>query len=523
VYVSFSLTNDADEMILECATLEIDKVEYAAAQATEGIAWQLDPDAFGAALNDSMDNWCEATLAYGTAGKLGTPGDENVQCPDPCDPNPCTTPDAAVCDADGKTLHGFEPTGVCSPAGKTFSCKYTPKDTDCNKELKICKNGACAPFNPCDPNPCTTPDAAVCDADGKTLHGWEPTGVCTPNGMSPSCQYAAKDTDCSAVGKVCKNGGCEVPVYPLPANAGDVIITEFMAKSQASSDPGEWVELYNPTAGTFSLAGCILKDKGADKHTFGALTIGPGKYLLLAKSAVPAENHGLPEPLYKYSSFSLANTPDSIILECNAKEIDGVDYTESWIKEGIAFQLNPSKLSAEANNLVENWCVATAEYGTAKKKGTPGAANTACLKVGWCRLQHPLSESVVASYQGYVYGRLFVDGVTNKSNASDPDAAVLGQVGFGPDKSNPAAKDSTWQWSAALPNPLWTDGEEPNNDEYMGQLKVSVVGVHDFAYRFSADGGVSWTYCDKAAGQGADGSENGYQADNAGSLEIKAN
>lgn len=461
VYTAFSLKNDPDDIVLQCGGKEVDKVSYTAAEAVEGVSRQLDPDAYDAALNDSMTNWCASVLTYGTAGKLGTPGLENSQC---------------------------------------------------------------TAANPCDPNPCTTPPAATCDVDGHTLHGSEPTGACTPAGATFSCQYATKDTDCALDSKVCVGGACVVPPPPQPSAKGQVLVTEFMAKSQPSTDPGEWVELHNPTANKYSLAGCILKDKGTDKHTFTApLEIGPGQYLLLARSSLAAENHGLPEPLYKYSNFTLANTSDAIVLECNAVEIDAVSYTDSWANEGIAYQLNPGKLNADANDLAENWCVATTEYGPDKKKGTPGAANTPCLKVGWCRLQFPLELTAVGSFTGDVYGRVHVAGVTNKTTGPDQSPAVIGQVGFGPDKSNPSTGAAGWTWQATGLNPAWVDTAEPGNDEYMGVMTATGGGTYDFAYRFSADAGFSWTYCDKSLGIGADGSENGYQPDNAGTLTIAAN
>ena len=54
----------------------------------------------------------------------------------------------------------------------------------------------------------------------------------------------------------------------------------------------------------------------------------------------------------------------------------------------------------------------------------------------------------------------------------------------------------------------------------MTTLSVSQAGTYDFAARFSSDGGSTWTYGDRNAGPGSDGSEDGYQSVNAGALTV---
>jgi hypothetical protein len=43
------------------------------------------------------------------------------------------------------------------------------------------------------------------------------------------------------------------------------------------------------------------------------------------------------------------------------------------------------------------------------------------------------------------------------------------------------------------------------------------VGNYDFAYRFSADGGATWLFCDA----GDAGSSDGYSTNNAGTLTVQ--
>ncbi len=141
----------------------------------------------------------------------------------------------------------------------------------------------------------------------------------------------------------------------------------------------------------------------------------------------------------------------------------------------------------------------------------------------WCRLQWPLTISTWSGQEITVYGRLYIAGLTDQSTGNDPVPAVVrGQVGYGPEGSDPSA--GGWTWFEALPNPAWDGGAagEPNNDEYMAALVAPVsAGTYDYAYRFSGNAGATWLYGDKATGvPGEDGSENGYQPANAGKMTI---
>jgi len=176
------------------------------------------------------------------------------------------------------------------------------------------------------------------------------------------------------------NGTCP-PVTPgaTPDAAGQLVVTELMAKSQAGGgDKGEWFELYNASDVTLDLNGCWLSDKTADQFQFvEPVVVPPGAYRVLALSNDPAVNFGLPDP-YVYGGFNLSNTGEPLSLACGGTIIDAVTFTVDWAVEGVAFQLSSAHLDAQANDDAANWCTATANYGTAGKKGTPGGANLAC-------------------------------------------------------------------------------------------------------------------------------------------------
>ncbi len=466
VYADFALSNSADEIVLVCDALEIDRVDYSGSFVAEGVSSQLDLSAYDGQSNDVPENWCLAIAGYGDAGKLGTPGAENLDCTgveDPCLPNPCTEPPVNVCAEDGITLLSYPATGACAIVEEAAECTYEETSTDCSlDEGIVCKNAACVPENS----------------------------------------------------------------VPQPTAEGQFVITEFMARSQSGTDQGEWVELVNTAGEPLDLGGCMLKDDDNDDHIIvGSLLVQDGEHVVLARSGDPVANHGLPESAYVYSGFSLSNTEDEIELKCGEVTIDKVMFTAAWVVMGVAIALDPDMTDPLLNDDLANWCEAADTYGTADKKGTPGAANAECPEppaVDWCRLQWPLEETVQPGQLIASYGRVFAEGITDLTDGVDPDAMLVGEVGVGPDQSLPEG-NVDWTWTTAAGTPDWSAlaANEVGNDEYTAELPAPMEqGQYDFAFRFSLDGGATWTYCDKAAGFEHDGSEDDYQTENAGALTV---
>jgi hypothetical protein len=381
VYGGYSLGNADDEIILKCGELIIDQVNYAADQAVEGVAWQLSADLLDSTSNDDMANWCSASETYGTADKLGTPGAANLVCPlpDPCDPNPCDAPPADECDVDGLNLSDYPELGTCSSDNGAAVCDYPVAIINCADSDQKCEGGMCV--SACDPNPCTNPPANECELDGITLTAYPAAGDCTAIAGIPDCEYPSETVDCSVAGAVCEAGECTDPDQAAgPSQEGDFVLTEFMAKSMTGTDKGEWVEFYNTTDGPLNLEGCLLRDDGSDSFEItGELLVEGGAYVLFARSDVAEENHGLPAPAMVYTGFQLANSTDEIALQCGELVVDHVGYTSDWVTDFAATQLHPASYDMTLNNDLANWCVATTEYGTATKLGTPGQANIDCL------------------------------------------------------------------------------------------------------------------------------------------------
>jgi hypothetical protein len=88
-----------------------------------------------------------------------------------------------------------------------------------------------------------------------------------------------------------------------------------------------------------------------------------------------------------------------------------------------------------------------------------------------------------------VYGRVYVAGCSDGDKTCDD---IIAQVGYGAyGKNNPITKPDSYSWGNAVFN-----GHYGNNDEYTIKLKApSAVGVYSYLYRFSGDGGSTWSYC----------------------------
>jgi hypothetical protein len=87
-----------------------------------------------------------------------------------------------------------------------------------------------------------------------------------------------------------------------------------------------------------------------------------------------------------------------------------------------------------------------------------------------------------------VYGQVYEAGTTE---AAGSDGRVWAQLGWGPTTANPEYEPG-WTWADAGYN---TQAE--NNDEYQASFAAPAAGEYRYAYRFSLDGGQTWTYCDK--------------------------
>lgn len=120
------------------------------------------------------------------------------------------------------------------------------------------------------------------------------------------------------------------------------------------------------------------------------------------------------------------------------------------------------------------------------------------LTIGWCNIQYPKTLTVTAGNPTpTVYGRAYVAGCTTDTMECSP---LQAEVGWGSSSVDPASNPAMYNWAQASYNPGHpsgsTSGSQRNNDEHQATFTPQTKGTFKFAYRFSVDGGHSWTYCD---------------------------
>ncbi|MBU6162307.1 MAG: lamin tail domain-containing protein, partial [Myxococcales bacterium] len=172
------------------------------------------------------------------------------------------------------------------------------------------------------------------------------------------------------------NPACEVPADLTVYAPGSLIITEIMRDPFAIPDSnGEWFEVYNASGIPLNLSGLRFRDNDSDSFTVSrSIVVAPGEYAVFANSA--GALGGALEPTFVYSSMSLGNSADELVILANAVEVDRVDWPVSGFpnQQGRAMSLQPEFTTVTGNDSATNWCDATAPFATGDF-GTPGAAN----------------------------------------------------------------------------------------------------------------------------------------------------
>lgn len=104
-------------------------------------------------------------------------------------------------------------------------------------------------------------------------------------------------------------------------------------------------------------------------------------------------------------------------------------------------------------------------------------------------LQFPATLTVpFGQSTGAIYGRLYEAGLTE---ANGPAGGVVAQLGWGPNGSNPLVDDSGWTWLGTTYN-----FQVGNDDEYVGSFIAPGFATVLYTFRYSLDGGVTWTLGD---------------------------
>ncbi|MCC7382311.1 MAG: hypothetical protein IT384_10800 [Deltaproteobacteria bacterium] len=107
----------------------------------------------------------------------------------------------------------------------------------------------------------------------------------------------------------------------------------------------------------------------------------------------------------------------------------------------------------------------------------------------FCNLQFPTTLTAGPGQGTQVaYGRIYEAGRTD-TTVGGPAPNILAELGYGRPGTDP--RTVNWTWTRATFNV-----ETGNDDEYQARILAPGVGTYSFTYRFSLDGGLSWSYAD---------------------------
>lgn len=360
----------------------------------------------------------------------------------------------------------------------------------------------------CYPDPCGSSPGHVCEALAPGVPG--PPTVVVDLRSPAVCDLDADDAaecswimdvveDCADLGAECRAGACaNLPVAPTP---GSVVLSELMIVP-STGELGEWIEISNPGPAPLDLDGCSLRSGPAESWSWPTpvdptdAVVAPGGAVVVARSAVAAINGGV-SPRAIVTGVSLDNVADWVALECQGTLIDIVAWNveDDWqIPPGHALALAGNRLDASLNDFPAWWCPAPTP--------TPNALNPLCpppdATLDDCVIIDPGGLAGEAGVAFDLSGRLLDLGVTDVRPGPDPAPGTVGQVGLGPAGSDPSG--AGWQWWPATPDLDWVDGAAPGYDQWTGAVTTAVPGGYAAAFRFSADAGASWRYCDGDGG-----------------------
>jgi len=194
---------------------------------------------------------------------------------------------------------------------------------------------------------------------------------------------------------------------PPPVLPGDIVVTEIMidpggiAERPPDAD-GEWLELFNPTDATISLAGWELEDEGGfPAFIFGeGVEIEPSARLVVGTNNDGQANGGVTVDVVA-PDIRLNNQEGFVELRAGAAVIDRVAWSRpDWpVLAGGAISLDPTKHSAAANDLPGNWCTSSRAFRPRGDRGTPGGRNPPCPE------RAPVScEAAIDASEGGLFG-----------------------------------------------------------------------------------------------------------------------
>lgn len=361
--------------------------------------------------------------------------------------------------------------------------------------------------SPCQGVTCDDPPAASCADDGVQLLGYAALGECTPIDQARwACDYRTQAVDCGLLGRSCETraGGAVCGTVPRTPVMGELYVSELMVR--ATAEQGQWLEIASLADEPLLLTGCELQVDSTTTALSWSLeaptVIGPHGILVVGASDVYEDNGGAAVARAWADALVLPDA-GAVSLSCG-ELLDVVVWDATWPgvsgPAGASAALSPLRRGPADNDTEEAWCRAATSFG-AGDRGTPGAPNPACpgdiIPVESCSIGGAATVSPPAGTEATASVRVIARTWTSKTLKTDPNAKLVVEVGVAPRGAGPA---SITRWSGSAPDVVWTAsgaGVDPAEDRYLASYLAPAPGAWDLYARATADGGNSWSVCDR--------------------------
>jgi len=169
---------------------------------------------------------------------------------------------------------------------------------------------------------------------------------------------------------------------------GDLVLTEVMANPSIDcvDDTCEWLELYNPSAGTVDLNGLVLEDgSGRQDALRVSVVVQARSYVVLGgRDAETWSQPAFTPDAYWGDHFQLTNGGSSVelLVPSTGVSVDAISYPAAAAAGGYSWQLTSTVTDATGNDDSDNWCIGTSRIGASNDSGTPGQPNAECAVEG---------------------------------------------------------------------------------------------------------------------------------------------
>ena len=387
------------------------------------------------------------------------------------DDNPCT---ADSCAADG--CHHGEVIGPCGPASCLGAWHYFAPQCGSGLCQPAAQDQQCLDSNPCTDDACTVAGCAFTD-----------------NAARQSCYDGPAGTAgvgrCTAGTRTCASGAwgaCAGEVVPASesCNGTDddcnhVVDDGAPCAARQVCDGGACTDCPAHCAACLGAAACITCDAG-----WAGITCGTNVCTGQAVGTQPTGCAGI-----------RACDGHGNCLAANGQGCpDGGTCASGNCFDGGTGGLCCDQACNDGNACTTDSCGG----GVCTHTLAAACPNT----VGWCQVFAPKSIGLAfVTDRPTVQGQVYIAGVTDQTDcANDLRPEVVAQLGIAPHGKDPSAPADagSWSWASAPAVPGWNacDAGFHNNDGYQATLVPPAAGQWDYAFRFSANGGFTWTTCD---------------------------